>query len=133
MSNASSTTTAVSDGGRFLTEESVHQLTDSRFIIPPHVFPYGIEVSFKKVREVIIDLRRSSTSSQLLRKAAEKVGDPPRQRIGRNRGCRGGCGSIAAAAATTTTTAQQVMETVCATICATVPVRAVPETVEQGL
>ena len=115
-------------GGNFLREETVKP-TDPRFIIPPHVLPYGIEDSFKKVREVIINLGRSSTSSRVLRKAAEKVGDPPRQCIGRNRGRRGGRATVAGA----TATAQQVMETVCATIGATVPVRAVPETVEQDL
>jgi hypothetical protein len=76
--------------------------TDPRFIIPPHVFPYGIQVSFKKVREVIIN---------------------PITGIGR-RGCgRGGSGVDSAAAIAV----QYVMETVCATIGATVPVRGVPE------
>jgi hypothetical protein len=88
--------------------------TDPRFIIPPHVFPYGIQVSFKKVREVIVDLKRSSTTS--------RVGC---QRIGYRRD-RGGIVVVAAAA-------QQIVETICATICATVPIRGMPETMQQGL
>jgi hypothetical protein len=116
-------------GLTFLKMKSVFTVpTDPRFIIPPHVFPYGIQVSFKKIREVIVNLGRSSstTSSRLLlHKAAEKVGDPPCQPAGHRRD-RGGIGIVIVAA-------QQVMETICATICATVPVRGVPETMKQGL
>jgi hypothetical protein len=83
-------------------EEVCWTPTDPRFIIAPHVFPYRIQVSFKKVREVIIN----------------PIGH---RGCGRGRDSGRDVDSVAAIAV------QYVMETVCTTVGTTVPVRGVPE------
>ena len=90
-----------------------NQLTDPRLVMPPHVFPERVQVSLDKVREVILNLRSPRRS----RKNPARETDGPacrRIRIARQR-------------------QQQVVETVCAAVGATMPVRGVPETVQETL
>ena len=94
--------------------------TDPRFIIPPHVFPHGIQVTLNEVRDILININHSPSR---LREPTDKASDPP---------CRYISDSVHVGVGISAT-AQQVMETVGAAIRATVPVRGVPETLQQGL
>ena len=98
--------------------------TDPRLIVPPHVFPYGIQIPFEKVREVVLNLARHPSRPH---EPADQAGDPPSRPVG------GYGGAITATSTVATAGAQQVVETIRATICATVPVRGVPETVQERL
>ena len=63
--------------------------TNPRFIVPPHVIPYGVQVSFDKVREVIVDLARRRSLRP--HDPTDQAGDPARQPIGGS-GSGGGSG-----------------------------------------
>jgi len=72
--------------------QTIRLPTNPVFIIPPHVIPYGVQVSFDKVRKVIVDLARRRSSLRP-NDPSDKAGDPARQPIsGSSSGGGGGGG-----------------------------------------
>lgn len=108
--------------------------TNPCLVIPPHVFSYGIQVSLDKARKVVVDPGRRRGSPRL-DEPIDQVGNPPPHRPTDGSGGGGG-GDVSGGGGgggVVPVIQQQVMETIRATICATVPVRGVPETAQERL
>jgi hypothetical protein len=94
--------------------------------MPPHVFPERVQVSLDKIREVIIlDFRSPRCRSH--KNPASEAGDPARRRRTGIRIVRPGHGRGRGRQQ------QEVVQTIRAAIGATMPVRRVPETVQEAL